>query len=46
MAVSHVATSKGLPPEVVTATSLFFDGDLAPAEQIVRTYLQTHGDHL
>ena len=44
-AAAHVATLKNLPPEVVTATSLFADGDLVPAEQIVRTYLLTHGDH-
>jgi len=44
-AAAHVATLKGLPPEVVTATSMFSDGDLAPAEQIVRAYLLTNGDH-
>ena len=43
-AAAHVATLKGLPPEVVTATSLFSDGDLAPAEQIIRAYLLRHGD--
>ncbi|MEJ0024846.1 MAG: sulfotransferase [Rhizomicrobium sp.] len=45
MAAAHVATLKNLPPDVVTATSLFSDGDLAPAEQIVRAFLLTHGDH-
>jgi len=44
-AAAHVATLAGLPPEVVTATSLFSDGDLAPAEEIVRAYLLRHGDH-
>ena len=44
-AAAHVATLKNLPPEVVTATSLFSDGELAPAEQIVRAYLLQHGDH-
>ncbi len=44
-AAAHVATLKQLPPEVVTATSLFSDGDLAPAEQIIRAYLLQHGDH-
>jgi tetratricopeptide (TPR) repeat protein len=43
-AASHVAILKGLPPEVVTATALFSDGDLAPAEQMIRAYLLTHGD--
>jgi len=41
----HVATLANLPPEVVTATSLFSDGDLAPAEQIIRAFLLRHGDH-
>jgi tetratricopeptide (TPR) repeat protein len=44
-AAAHVATLKALPPEVVTATSLFSDGDLAPAEQIVRAFLLAHGNH-
>ena len=34
-----------LPPEVVTATSLFSDGELAPAEQIIRAFLLRHGNH-
>ena len=41
----HAATLKRLPPEVVSATSLFHDGDLGPAEQIIRAYLLQHGDH-
>jgi len=44
-AAAHVATLKALPPEVVTATSLFSDGDLAPAEAIIRAYLLRCGDH-
>jgi len=44
-ASEHVAVLKGLPVEVVTATSLFSDGDLAPAEQIVRKFLLANGDH-
>ncbi len=44
-AAEHVAMLRQLPPEVVTATSLFSDGDLAPAEQIVRAYLLRDGDH-
>jgi tetratricopeptide (TPR) repeat protein len=44
-AAAHVATLRNLPPEVVSATSLFSDGDLAPAEQIVRAFLLRHGDH-
>ncbi len=46
MAESHVATLQSLPPEVVTATSLFEDGDLEPAEAMVRAYLLQHGDHI
>ena len=37
---------KHLPPEVVTATSLFSDGELLPAENIVRAYLLKHGNHI
>ncbi|HTP75903.1 MAG TPA: sulfotransferase [Rhizomicrobium sp.] len=44
-AADHVATLENLPPEVVQATSLFSDGDLAPAEQIVRAFLLKHGNH-
>ena len=45
MAADHRAVLASLPPEVVTATSLFSDGDLAPAEQIVRAYLLRDGNH-
>jgi len=42
-AAAHVATLKRLPAEVLTATGLFSDGDLAAAEQLVRAYLLRHG---
>jgi tetratricopeptide (TPR) repeat protein len=45
-AAAHVATLKRLPQEVVTATSLFSDGDLVPAEDIVRAFLLKHGNHV
>jgi len=45
-AAAHVATLRRLPPEVVTATSLFSDGELAPAETIIRDFLLRHGDHV
>ncbi len=45
IAAAHVATLKQLPPEVVTATSLFADGELGPAERMVRAFLLRHGDH-
>lgn len=44
-AAAHVATLAALPPEVVTATSLFADGELTPAEEMIRAYLLRHGDH-
>lgn len=44
-AAAHIATLRTLPPEVVSATSLFSDGDLAPAEQIIRAFLLQHGNH-
>jgi tetratricopeptide (TPR) repeat protein len=46
MAAAHVATLKRLPPDIVLATALFSDGDLAPAESVVRSYLLKHGDHI
>jgi tetratricopeptide (TPR) repeat protein len=45
-AAAHTATLKRLPPEVVQATSLFSDGELAPAEAIVRAFLLRHGNHV
>ncbi|MGZ3403468.1 MAG: hypothetical protein ACXWKN_09690 [Phenylobacterium sp.] len=44
-AAEHVATLRALPAEVVSATSLFSDGDLAPAEQVIRAFLMREGDH-
>jgi predicted Zn-dependent protease len=46
MAASQVATLKTLPPEVVTATGLFADGDLEAAESLIRAFLLRHGDHV
>jgi tetratricopeptide (TPR) repeat protein len=45
-AAQHVAVLKRQPPEVVNATSLFSDGELTPAENIVRAYLLQHGNHV
>jgi tetratricopeptide (TPR) repeat protein len=42
-AAAHVATLRKLAPEVVTATSLFSDGELAPAEELIRAFLIQHG---
>jgi tetratricopeptide (TPR) repeat protein len=46
MAAEHVATLKRLPPEIVAATAHFSDGDWAPAEAIVRSFLLKHGNHV
>jgi tetratricopeptide (TPR) repeat protein len=46
IAGSHVATLRNIPVEVVTATSLFEDGDLEVAESLVRAYLLKHGDQI
>jgi tetratricopeptide (TPR) repeat protein len=43
-AASHVATLKRLAPDVVRATSHFSDGELDPAEQIIRAYLLKTGN--
>jgi tetratricopeptide (TPR) repeat protein len=45
-AAEHVAALEQLPSEVVAATALFCDGELAPAEQLIRAYLRRHGDHV
>jgi tetratricopeptide (TPR) repeat protein len=45
-AARQVATLRSLPQEVVVATGLFLDGDLEPAESLIRSYLLTHGDHI
>lgn len=40
MAAQYLATLKQLPSEVVAANSLLADGDLAPAEDVIRSYLR------
>jgi tetratricopeptide (TPR) repeat protein len=45
-AAEHVTTLQKLPAPIVQATDLFADGELTPAENIVRVYLQKHGDHV
>jgi tetratricopeptide (TPR) repeat protein len=45
-AAAHVAKLASLPPDVVTARGLFADGDTLLAEQVIRRFLQTHGDHI
>jgi tetratricopeptide (TPR) repeat protein len=46
MAAAHVATLAKLPPEIITATALFSDGELVSAENIIRAYLLKHGNHV
>lgn len=46
MAERHVATLAKLPAEVVTASSMFSDGDVFEAERLIRHFLLTHGDHV
>jgi tetratricopeptide (TPR) repeat protein len=45
-AAAHVAALAKLPHEIVTANSMFADGETFAAEQIVRRYLLKHGDHV
>ena len=42
----RVATLRNLPPEIIQAASLFADGDLVPAERILRIYLAQQGEHV
>ena len=46
MAAGHLEALANLPGEIVTATALFSDGELAAAEAMVRPYLLQHGDHI
>lgn len=46
LASGHVATLARLPTEIVTASSMFADGEIYDAERIVRQYLLTHGNHV
>jgi tetratricopeptide (TPR) repeat protein len=45
-AAAQVAKLASLPAPVVDAWSLFSDGEVYAAEQVVRQFLQTHGDHI
>lgn len=45
IAAEHVDILNRLPRQVVAASSLFFDGDLGPAERLIRDYLLEAGDH-
>jgi tetratricopeptide (TPR) repeat protein len=43
---AHVAKLASLPPAIVTARSMFADGEIEGAEALVRRYLLEHGDHI
>jgi tetratricopeptide (TPR) repeat protein len=45
-AAHHLSLLNQLPPEVVQASSLFADGDLLPAENIIRVYLRKDGNNV
>jgi tetratricopeptide (TPR) repeat protein len=45
-AAAHVAKLASLPLPIVTASSMFADGEMHEAERVVRQFLQTHGDHI
>jgi tetratricopeptide (TPR) repeat protein len=45
-AADQVAHLAALPPEVMTAFSMYADGEITEAEQLVRGYLLTHGNHV
>jgi tetratricopeptide (TPR) repeat protein len=46
LAASQVVALRNIPPEVVTATGLFADGDWEAAETLVRAWLVQHGDQI
>jgi len=45
-AAAHVEALRKLPPEVVTATGLFADGELGAAEELIRAFLVKNGHHI
>ena len=45
-AAAHVAKLNSLPAPIVTARSMFADGEIEAAEALVRRYLREHGDHI
>jgi tetratricopeptide (TPR) repeat protein len=46
MATAHSNKLKSVPPEVITATGLFCEGDLSASEKLIRAFLLRHGDHV
>jgi tetratricopeptide (TPR) repeat protein len=46
MAAAHVEKLAQLPSEVITASAMFADGEVFPAERMIRDFLLKHGDHV
>jgi tetratricopeptide (TPR) repeat protein len=46
VAAAHATKLKSVPPEVITATGMFCEGDLTAAEKLIRAFLLRHGDHV
>ena len=46
LAAAHVQKLKSVPPDVITATGLFCEGELTAAEKLIREFLLRHGDHV
>jgi tetratricopeptide (TPR) repeat protein len=46
LAVQHAAKLESLPPEIVTARSLFADGNVNEAEDIIRPFLKRHREDI
>jgi len=45
-AAAQAARLRELPPEVVTASAMFADGELARAEEVIRGFLLERGHHI
>jgi tetratricopeptide (TPR) repeat protein len=46
IATAHANKLKSVPPEVITATGMFCEGDLSASEKLIRGFLLRHGDHV
>jgi tetratricopeptide (TPR) repeat protein len=46
VAAAHANKLKSVPPDVITATGLFCEGDLSASEKLIRAFLLRHGDHV
>jgi tetratricopeptide (TPR) repeat protein len=46
VAAAHANKLKGVPPDVITATGLFCEGELTAAENLIRAFLLRNGDHV